>query len=172
MIWLALYVLSIVAANVTLAVVGMVPVGFGLMAPAGVLFAGFAFTLRDLCQESLGKWATLTAIGAGALLSLAVSDPFVAAASAAAFLVSELADFAVYTPLRARGMVRAVVASNLVGMVVDSVLFLTIAFGSVAFLPGLLVAKVYTIAPAVLFVWWLRRQRAVSLPAYAAHDGA
>lgn len=165
MIYLLLYVLTIPAANWAITTYGVVPIGFGLLAPAGVLFAGAAFTLRDLTQEALGKAWTLAAIGAGALLSLAVSDPFVAAASATAFLVSELADFAVYTPLRERGMLRAVIASNVVGMVVDSVLFLTVAFGSLAFLPGLVVAKLYTILPAVVFIWWLRQRRPVEVAA-------
>jgi queuosine precursor transporter len=160
MILLALYVLCIPAANWAITTYGVVPIGpFGLMAPAGVLFAGLAFTLRDLCQESLGKALTLAAIGAGALLSLAVSDPFVAAASATAFLVSELCDFAIYTPLRERGMVRAVVVSNLAGMAVDSALFLYVAGFPMALLVGLMVGKLYTIAPAVAFVWWLRSRR-------------
>lgn len=161
MIWLILYVLTIPAANFSITQWGVIPIGFGLLAPAGVLCAGLAFTLRDLVQERLGKAWTIGAIGAGALLSLAVSDPFVALASAAAFLASELADFAVYTPLRERGMLRAVVASNVVGMAIDSVLFLTIAFGSVAFLPGLLVAKLYTIVPAVALIWWMRQRSQV-----------
>jgi hypothetical protein len=94
------YILTIVAANWAIQTFGLVPVGLGLLAPAGVYFAGIAFTLRDLTQETLGRWWTLAAIGAGALLSLAVSDAAFALASGLAFLLSELADFAVYTPLR------------------------------------------------------------------------
>lgn len=78
------YVATIPAANWAITTFGLVPVGFGLLAPAGVYFAGLAFTLRDLTQETCGRAWTLGAIGAGALLSLAVSDPFVAAASATA----------------------------------------------------------------------------------------
>ena len=47
-----------------------------------------------------------------------------------AFLVSELADLAVYEPIRKRGWLPAVVASNIVGICVDSALFLWLAFGS------------------------------------------
>lgn len=159
MIWFLLYMACIPAANFAITVYGVVPIGLGLMAPAGVLFAGLAFTFRDLCQESLGKAWTLFAIGFGALLSLAVSDPFVAAASATAFLVSELADFAVYTPLRERGMVRAVAVSNLAGMAVDSALFLAVAGFPMTLLVGLLVGKAYTIAPAAALVWWMRSRR-------------
>lgn len=166
MIWFVGYLATIPAANWAITQWGVVPIGFGLDAPAGVLFAGLAFTLRDLTQESLGRWWTLAAIGGGALLSLAVSDPFVAGASALAFLVSETTDFAVYTPLRERGMLRAVAASNAVGMLVDSVLFLAVAFGSVALLPGLVLAKLYTIAPCVLALWvWRRTRQLAAVPA-------
>jgi hypothetical protein len=68
-IWFAAYVASIVAANVTLAAFGLVPVGFGLLAPAGVLWAGIALTLRDLVQDSLGRGAVAFAIVLGAGLS-------------------------------------------------------------------------------------------------------
>ncbi len=94
------YILTIFAANWAISRFGAVPVGFGLMAPAGVYFAGLAFTLRDLTQESLGRRWTVVAILAGAVLSAVVSPTF-ALASGTAFLFSELADFAVYTPLRA-----------------------------------------------------------------------
>jgi uncharacterized PurR-regulated membrane protein YhhQ (DUF165 family) len=155
MIWLAAYILTIPLANWAITQYGVVPVGFGLMAPAGVAFAGLAFTLRDLTHESLGRWWTLAAIGVGALLSLAVSAPFVAAASALAFLVSELADFAVYQPLRRNYRMLAVGLSNSVGLAIDSALFLWLLLGDFSFLPGQIVGKAYmTVAALIaLFVW-------------------
>lgn len=118
---------TILAANYVTTQYGMVPVGFGLMATAGTYFAGLAFILRDLVQDKAGRKAVIAVIVAGAVLSYAISAPFIATASAVAFLLSEAADFAVYTPLRKRGYVRAAVASNIVGAVVDTVLFLSIA---------------------------------------------
>src|SRR4051812_18710119 len=99
MLALAGYIATIVLANWAIATFGVVPVGFGLVAPAGVYFAGFAFTLRDLVQEQLGQRWTVAAILVGSALSAIVSPQF-ALASGVAFLLSELADFAVYTPLR------------------------------------------------------------------------
>ena len=49
---------------------------------------------------------------------------------------SELADFAVYTPLRERHLTLATVLSGLVGSIVDSVIFLSLAFGSLDFIVG------------------------------------
>jgi queuosine precursor transporter len=58
----------------------------------------------------------IVAILVGALLSWAVtSNRDLAVASAVAFLFSELADFAVYRPLRERRWLLAVFPSNVVG---------------------------------------------------------
>lgn len=158
MIWFLLYASTILAANWAIATVGVVPVAPGLVAPAGVFFAGLALGLRDLVQESLGRRWTVVAILVGAALSALVSPAF-ALASGAAFLFSETADFVVYTPLRERHWVAAVVASNVVGDVVDSVLFLLLAFGSLDFLAGQLVGKWEMILPAVaLMAWWRSRR--------------
>lgn len=128
----------------------VVAVGFGLSAPAGVLAAGFALTLRDVVQVTLGRLAVVAAIIVGAGLSYLVSPTF-ALASGTAFLLSELVDFAVYTPLERKTWLGAIALSNTVGAVVDSALFLWIAFGSLQFLPGQVLGKTYmTIAALVL----------------------
>jgi uncharacterized PurR-regulated membrane protein YhhQ (DUF165 family) len=143
-------------ANWLIVHVGPVPVGFGLMAPAGVYAAGLAFTLRDLLHDRAGRWAVAGAIIAGAGLSATLSGPL-AVASGTAFLVSEIADWAVYTPMRRRGWLPAVAASNLVGLVVDSALFLGLAFGSWAYLPGQVVGKGWMTLLAVGCLALLRR---------------
>jgi len=158
----AAYIATIGAANWAVANVGIIPVGFGLMAPAGVLFVGLAFTLRDLTQDAYGKVVTIAAILAGALLSLLISTPALALASAAAFLFSELADMAVYTPLRKRGWLRAIAASNIVGLVVDSVLFLWLAFGSLTFLAGQIWGKAIMTLAAVAVVRLYRARRVLT----------
>src|SRR4051812_26866110 len=150
------YVLTIFAANWLIQHVGLAPVGFGLTAPAGVYAAGVALTLRDVVQATLGRRAVMAAILAGAVLSWLVSPAF-AVASAVAFLVSELADFAVYTPLERRSWLGAILLSNTVGLVVDSVLFLWLAFGSLAFLPGQVVGKAEMTVLAVLLLAGGRR---------------
>src|SRR4029077_3362348 len=99
-----------------------------------VIMAGAALVLRDLVQRRLGVAASSLAILVGAVLSALVAPPSLVIASAAAFLLSEFADLAVYTPLARRGLITAVVASSAMGLVVDSVVFLWLAFGSPAFL--------------------------------------
>ncbi len=154
---LAGYIATIFAANWAIERYGLVSVGFGYSAPAGVYFAGLAFTMRDLTQEFLGRIWTVVAILVGAALSALVSPDF-ALASGVAFLFSETADFAVYTPLRERGWLGAVAASNAVGLVVDSMLFLWLAFDSLEFLRGQIIGKAWMTALAVVVLWAVRRR--------------
>jgi uncharacterized PurR-regulated membrane protein YhhQ (DUF165 family) len=128
------------------------------MAPSGVLMIGAALVLRDLVQRRLGIEFGIGAIFAGASISAAISPPALVIASASAFLVSELADFAVYTPLARRRLVLAVVASSLVGLVADSMIFLWLAFGSLDFLAGQIVGKLWMVILAVPLVAYIRRR--------------
>lgn len=159
---LASYVGCIVAANVTLALVGLVPVGFGLMAPAGVLWAGLALTLRDWVHETIGARYAVLAIVTGAALSWWISPSF-ALASCIAFLVSELADLCVYAPIRRRNWLTAIALSNTIGLIVDSTLFLWLAFGSLEFIIGLVWAKFAVTLVTVGALWVVRRQRRVAV---------
>lgn len=162
-LWFLAYIGAIVAANVSITTIGLVPVGFGLLAPAGVFFAGLAFYVRDELQRSQGRLLTVVAILFGAALSAFLS-PSLALASGVAFLVSELADQAVYTPLQRRGLILAVVASNCVGLVIDSVLFLWLAGFGMELLLGLTVGKLWTLVPVVAWLRLVReRRRALSV---------
>ncbi|HEV2129810.1 MAG TPA: VUT family protein [Longimicrobiaceae bacterium] len=156
---------SIVAANWLIRKVGtvvlpdgthLVPVGFGLLAPSGAYAAGMTFVARDVLQRVAGRWWSLGAIVAGTVLSVIVS-PRLALASGMSFFFSELVDFMVYTPLQRRNFVVAVVASGIVGSVVDSFLFLRSAGIPLASaLPGLLLAKLWVQLLAAPLAAWLR----------------
>ncbi len=135
----------------------LIPVAPGLMAPSGVLMVGFALVLRDVVQRLLGKSWSLIAVLIGTALSILVAAPGLVIASGIAFLLSELADFAVYTPLQRRGLVLAVVASSMVGLVVDSIVFLTLAFHSLDFLAGQIVGKAWAVLISIPLVRGLRR---------------
>jgi uncharacterized PurR-regulated membrane protein YhhQ (DUF165 family) len=166
--WTALvaYGGSILAANWLIGNVGAVtlpngthlaPVGFGLMAPSGAYAAGVTFVARDLVQRAGGRRWALAAIAGGTALSVLVS-PRLALASGSSFAVSELCDFAVYTPLERRHFVLAVLLSGVVGSVVDSAIFLHLAgIPLAAALPGLLLAKVWVQLLATPVAAWLRR---------------
>lgn len=135
----------------------LIPVGFGLMAPSGVLMIGLAMVLRDWLHELAGARWVLACIALGGLLSMLVAPPALAAASVAAFILAEIADMAVYAPLRRRRLVLAVLLSGLVGSIIDSAAFLLIAFGSVDFIAGQVVGKLWMSALAVPVIWASRR---------------
>ena len=166
-VFLFLFGLTIPAANWLIGHVGtvcasqgpcLVPVAPGLMAPSGVMMIGFALVLRDLVQRRLGVGVSAGAILVGSAISALLAPPALVIASATAFFLSELADLAVYTPLARRRLVAAVVASSLCGLVVDSIVFLWLAFGSLEFLPGQIVGKSWMVLLSIPFVSWLRRR--------------
>jgi uncharacterized PurR-regulated membrane protein YhhQ (DUF165 family) len=165
--FLILYALTIPAANWMIGHGGsvcppngpcLIPVAPELMAPSGVVMVGLTLVLRDLVQRRLGPAASLAAIAVGVAISAALAPPAIVIASAAAFLISELTDFAIYTPLQRRRFVTAVVLSSLAGLVVDSAVFLYLAFGSLDFLLGQIVGKAWMVLLTLPAIEWLRRR--------------
>ncbi len=167
-VFLALFALTIPAANWLIGHVGtaclapqgpcVVPVAPGVTAPSGVMMVGVALVLRDLVQRRLGAAMSALAILIGAGISALVAPPALILASAVAFLLSEFADLAVYTPLARRRLVAAVIASSCVGLVIDSIVFLWLAFGSLDFLFGQIIGKAWLVLASIPFVAWLRRR--------------
>jgi uncharacterized PurR-regulated membrane protein YhhQ (DUF165 family) len=166
-VFLLLFCLTIPAANWMIGHLGtdcvangpcVIPVAPGVLAPSGVLMIGAALVLRDLVQRRLDIEFGVGAIIAGAALSAGLPPPSLVLASASAFLLSEFTDFAVYTPLARRRLVLAVLASSLVGLVVDSIVFLWLAFGSLDLLSGQIVGKFWMVLLATPFVAYLRRR--------------
>ncbi|WP_085033103.1 VUT family protein [Ensifer aridi] len=129
----------------------LIPVGFGLDAPSGALLVGLALVLRDWVHEAGGAKAALAAIGIGGLVSWLFAPPALVLASVLAFVIAELADLAVYAPLRAKRLWLAVLLSGIVGAAVDSAVFLWVAFGSLGFIAGQIVGKLWmTLIAAVV----------------------
>jgi uncharacterized PurR-regulated membrane protein YhhQ (DUF165 family) len=132
-----------------------------------VLVVGLALVLRDLVQRRLGRYWALAAIGLGAILSAIFAPPPLIVASTAAFLLSELADLGVYTPLQKRGLVLAVAASSFVGLAIDSAVFLFLAFGSLEFLLPQIIGKAWMVLLSIPAISWLRRRdERIGMPVY------
>ena len=124
---LVAYIGAVVTANIVTARMGLVPVGFGLLVPAGTYAAGAALLARDFVHRQGGRWWSLGAIGVAAILSWFLSTPEIALASVAAFLTAELVDFVIFVAVRRRGFIRAALTSNLVSAPLDTFIFLTLA---------------------------------------------
>lgn len=128
----------------------LVPVAPGLTAPSGVVVIGLALVLRNLVQRTAGMGWSVCAVLLGTAVSFAVAPASLVLASGLAFAVSETADLAVYTPLQRRGLTLAVLASGAVGAVVDTSLFLGLAFGSLDHLAGQLIGKLEAVCLATV----------------------
>jgi uncharacterized PurR-regulated membrane protein YhhQ (DUF165 family) len=135
----------------------LIPVAPGLQAPSGVLMIGLALVLRDLVQRRLGIGWAVAAILAGAALSALLAPAALVVASAVAFLL-RIRRLAVYTPLQHRRLLLAVLASSLVGLIVDSAVFLYLAFGNLDYLAGQVVGKAWMVVLAMPLIAWLRRR--------------
>ncbi len=119
----------------------LIPVGFGLSAPSGVLLVGISLLLRDIIQERLGKNVTLALIVMGCISSFILADQHIALASVLAYGLSELGDFGVYQRVRKHSLLAAMLLSGLFGSIVDSAVFLYIAFGNFDFIAGQVIGK-------------------------------
>lgn len=161
------FLLTIPAANWMIGNVGqcgpegpcLLPVWLGVMAPSGVVIIGAALVLRDAIHSVLGwRWA-LGLVVAGAALSATFAPGPLVVASGLAFLLSELADLTVYAPLRRRNLYAAVAASSFVGAVVDSGVFLWVAFGSLAYIEGQVIGKMWAVLAAFGFIYAQKKAR-------------
>lgn len=166
----ALFAATIPAANWLIGNVGtecipngscLIPVGFGLLAPSGVLMVGAALVLRDVVHERLGLWWAVAAIAIGGVLSAFLAPPALVIASTAAFLLAEGTDLIVYAPLRKRRLVWAVLLSGLAGSIIDSAVFLWLAFGSIALIEGQIVGKLWMTLIASAALWLIRSRSAL-----------
>ena len=170
-VFFGLYIACIFLANWFISPVGVICVGensstclipmkpqfFGDgMVPSGVLFVGVSLTLRDLVQRRLGFNWSFFAVIIGALLSALVS-PSLALASGVAFLLSETLDLFVYTPISKTRLITAVVASNFVGLVVDSVLFLSLAGIPLIYMEGQIIGKIYMTILAIPVIYLIKK---------------
>lgn len=180
-VWLTVFVAGVVTANWAAAHLGLLHVWFGLLVPAGTLFAGVVLVARDLLHRTAGQsWRqwVFTAIAVGAVVSVGLSfywgSPIpgisamsIAVASGFAFLFSETADTLVYAPLRESWPYAAMLLSNTIGAAIDTWLFLwwsDFAFTWPAFWGQILVKAVWVSIPCVLAIRGidaLARRRAV-----------
>jgi uncharacterized PurR-regulated membrane protein YhhQ (DUF165 family) len=166
---LAVFIATIPLANWTTDTYGFRDVLWIGMIPAGTVWISVSFVARDVTQLTLGRVWALVGIGIGAVLSIVLANPGLVWGSFVAFTVSELLDMGIYTPLADRGkFALAVLLSSVVGGVLDSWLFLRIAFGEEVAADGwwrLAIAKaviILLVTPLAILI--RRRMRAV--PSY------
>lgn len=121
----------------------IVPVGFGLAGLSSVIAIGASLVLRDAIHEIGGAGVAIVAIAIGGILSAMFAAPVLVVASVLAFVLAELADFAIYAGLRKRSFMLAVLFSGVAGSVVHSAVFHGLAFGSLMSITGPIVGKAW-----------------------------
>jgi uncharacterized PurR-regulated membrane protein YhhQ (DUF165 family) len=117
--------LSIIAGNIVVDYFGIVKF-IGLTFPAGAVFIGLTFSLRDFTQKYWGHKVWFFILISAALTTY--MNWKVALASVTAFLVAEATDWLVYT-ITKKPLHHRIWFSNLFSTPLDSILFVTIAFG-------------------------------------------
>jgi uncharacterized integral membrane protein (TIGR00697 family) len=191
-----LYIACELIANVT--AVKPVVVG-PLVVPAAVFIYALTFTLLDLVNERLGKLGARRLVATGFCANLLLADyaqltvwapappffdgdpavarvlgatPRIVAASLVAYLVSSLVDAELFAWWRARvGGLRwlRVLASNAVSTLIDSVLFVTLAFAGVlpvgALITGQYAVKLGVTVLSLPLIYLIRRPPRAGPPA-------
>ena len=148
------YIVLIVGVNFAFTVTPLIPLPNGEMWAPLSLIVGFIFVVRDFAQRRVGHhvlWGMLV----GCVVSWFMASPQLALASAAAFAVGELGDWAVYTFTR-RPFSQRILISSLVGAPLDSIVFL----GMIGIAtPWSVITMSLSKLAGSLLVWWLVRRR-------------
>ncbi|WP_156767776.1 VUT family protein [Candidatus Viadribacter manganicus] len=126
--WTALYVGLMPVINWAFAGISTIPIpedfGGGSWHPFTVI-TGLVLVVRDFAQREIKHWI-FGAMLIGLALSTLTAWPVIVVASGVAFLVSETADWAVYTFSR-RPLSQRIMISSLISAPVDQVLFIYLA---------------------------------------------
>lgn len=118
-----IYISMIVLLNVAFTYIPNFTLHDGTLWSIGSVIAGLVFVARDYAQREVGHKKVLLLMVGGGLLSYAMADPYVAMASIAAFSVSEIVDYLVYTFKKGSFKIK-VLMSGLISIPIDTVIFL------------------------------------------------
>ena len=120
-----IYIATVVAINMAFAYIPPIVLFDGTIFTIGSVIAGLVFVARDYAQREVGHKAVLALMLAAGVLSYLLADPFVAIASIAAFAISELSDYIVYSKYKG-DFNKRVIFSSLVSVPIDTAVFLAI----------------------------------------------
>ena len=116
-----IYLASVVFINWCFVNIPVLPTPLGFLPPATFIVGGL-FVFRDYVQRSIGHYVLIPML-LGCVASYFLASPEIAIASASAFIVSEIADWFVFTVIR-KPFHHRVLYSSLVGVMVDTLIFL------------------------------------------------
>ena len=159
--WTALYVVSIVAVNWMFTAIAPWPTPLGDLYLANIV-VGFVFVLRDYAQREVGH-NVLFATAAAGVLTWFMVDPAIAVASITAFILAEMADWAIYSFTK-RPLSQRILYSRLIAVPLDTLAFQYLA-GYLT--PAAFSMEMLSKALGVVLVWYLLRlrDRKLAIPA-------
>lgn len=160
--WTAAYVISIVLVNWLFVAVPPLATPFGDLYLA-TLVVGAVFVLRDYAQREIGHMVLLATLAAG-IITWYMTSPALAIASLTAFVISEMADWGVFSFTR-RPLQNRILISSLISIPLDSLAFLHL---SGYLTPLSFTTETLSKAVGVLIVWAMLRARVKDAPATAA----
>jgi queuosine precursor transporter len=157
--WTLSYIISILAVNWLFAPSQLVEgVTFWKTAWGDLFLAnlivGAVFVLRDYAQREIGHRILLATLIAGLMTYLMV-DPAIAIASLVAFVMSETADWGVYSFWK-KSLQSRILVSSLIAIPLDTVVFQHLA-GYLT--PAAFIMEVLSKAVGVFIVWQLLKMR-------------
>lgn len=127
------------------------------------LIVGFVFVVRDFAQRKIGHhilWAML----AGILISWWMASPQLAFASAIAFAVGELSDWALFTFTK-KPFSERILLSSLLGAPLDSLVFLSLI--GIASLTSVTMMSLSKLAGALIVFWLVRKREKLAMPQFS-----
>ena len=151
--WTAIYIAAIVMVNWMFTAIAPWSTPLGDLYLANIV-VGFVFVLRDYAQREIGH-SVLLATAVGGVLTWFMVDPAIAIASITAFILSEAADWGVYSFLR-RPLSQRILISSLIAIPLDTLAFQYLA-GYLT--PAAFATEIASKAVGVLIVWYLLRMR-------------
>ncbi len=151
--WVALYIVAIVAVNWMFTAIAPWSTPLGDLYLANVV-VGLVFVLRDYAQRALGHRVLLATLAAG-LITYFMVDPVIALASVTAFVISEMADWSIFSFLK-RPLYERILVSSLIAVPLDTLTFQYLA-GYLS--PAAFTTEVASKVLGVALVWYLLRLR-------------
>jgi uncharacterized PurR-regulated membrane protein YhhQ (DUF165 family) len=156
--WPAIYVLTIPFVNWSFTWAPQWTIAGNLVFNPVTIVTGLVLVFRDFAQKQIGHWV-LAAMGIALLLSVWLAGPQIALASGAAFAISELADWALFTFTPYRVSTRMVL-SSLGSAPIDTVVFLygaSFARAGSLTLPNALMSVFGKLIGAAVIWYFMRR---------------
>ena len=154
MIYALLYIVNIVALNWAFSYVPAFVLPGGIMWSPVALLVGFTFVIRDYAQREIGH-KVLPAMLVGGIISWYMATPEIAVASMTAFMVGELADWAIYT-FTGKPFSQRILLSSLVSTPLDSLVFLLLID---MFSPVMLITMTISKLVGAVAVFYIARRK-------------